>query len=102
PWSCSTGIPLAIAPEETRMISCPAFRAEAMASTMVSIWPVLAPLIELEPTFTTILNLSILHFLYQWIDFVWQQFRQDAQIQVQLSRQLWHPSSRGSLLCVLF
>src|SRR6187397_1105156 len=46
-------MPVAIAPDETRMTSLPFACAAASASTSGSIWPTFGPLIDDEPTLTT-------------------------------------------------
>src|SRR5471030_2414006 len=52
--SLRKGIPVAIAPDDTSTTSAPRACALARASTSGPIWPVLAPLIDDEPTLTTI------------------------------------------------
>src|ERR1700710_307268 len=51
--SFRNGIPVAIAPDETSTTSAPRACALARASTSGPIWPALAPLIDDDPTLTT-------------------------------------------------
>ena len=47
-------MPVAIAPDETSTTSAPRSWAAARASTRGPIWPAFSPLMDEEPTFTTI------------------------------------------------